>query len=106
MTKQRLSGWGRTAWTVADTVVPADENEVRTVVGSAGDRGVIARGLGRSYGAAAQNAGGQVLMMPGTAVGRPYSLDTSTGTVTAPAGMRELRTPPFPVSEPPLLPQQ
>ncbi len=87
MTKQRLSGWGRTAWTVADTVVPADENEVRTVVGSAGDRGVIARGLGRSYGAAAQNAGGQVLMMPGTAVGRPYSLDTSTGTVTAPAGM-------------------
>ena len=87
MTKQRLSGWGRTAWTVADTIVPADENEVRTVVGSAGDRGVIARGLGRSYGAAAQNAGGQVLMMPGTAVGRPYSLDTSTGTVTAPAGM-------------------
>jgi len=57
------------------------------VVGSAGDRGVIARGLGRSYGAAAQNAGGQVLMMPGTAVGRPYSLDTSTGIVTAPAGM-------------------
>ncbi|MFM8827373.1 MAG: FAD-dependent oxidoreductase, partial [Actinomycetota bacterium] len=87
MTKQRLSGWGRTAWTVADTLVPSDETEVRAAVGAVGDRGLIARGLGRSYGAAAQNAGGQVLLMPGTAVGRPYSLDATTGTVTAPAGM-------------------
>ncbi len=87
MTKQRLSGWGRTAWTVADTVSPADETEVRGTVVSAGSRGVIARGLGRSYGAAAQNAGGQVLLMPGTAVGRPYSLDQTSGNVTAPAGM-------------------
>ena len=87
MTKQRLSGWGRTAWTVADTVSPSDETEVRGTVVSAGSRGVIARGLGRSYGAAAQNAGGQVLLMPGTAVGRPYSLDQTSGNVTAPAGM-------------------
>ncbi|NBQ98951.1 MAG: FAD-binding oxidoreductase [Actinobacteria bacterium] len=87
MTKQRLSGWGRTAWTVSDTVVPADVEAIRTVVAASPHRGVIARGLGRSYGAAAQNAGGSVLLMPGTAVGAPYSLDDNTGIVTAPAGM-------------------
>lgn len=61
MTRERLSGWGRTAWTVADVVKTTDPDVIRSSVATAGERGAIARGLGRSYGAAAQNAGGRVV---------------------------------------------
>jgi decaprenylphospho-beta-D-ribofuranose 2-oxidase len=58
------------------------------------DRGVIARGLGRSYGDAAQNSGGRVVDL--TAVAGPLELDPAAGTVTVSGGvsldrlMREL----------------
>lgn len=87
MPKQRLSGWGRTAWTVSDTVLPTSEADLRTALTAAGERGVISRGLGRSYGAAAQNAGGQVLLMAGSPIGSTMELDETTGVLTAPAGM-------------------
>jgi decaprenylphospho-beta-D-ribofuranose 2-oxidase len=57
-----LTGWGRTAPTVA-TVQHTDTAHVADLLRDAGPRGVVARGLGRSYGDAAQNAGGGVLVL-------------------------------------------
>lgn len=60
-TDSLLTGWGLTMPTRARVVQARDVAEVVDAVTTRGPRGVLARGAGRSYGDAAQNAGGTVI---------------------------------------------
>jgi decaprenylphospho-beta-D-ribofuranose 2-oxidase len=73
-----LTGWGRTAPTAARIAG-------LEALDSPGPRGVIARGLGRAYGDAAQNAGGTVIDM--TARDRLLDFDADAGVARVEAGM-------------------
>ncbi|HEX8935971.1 MAG TPA: FAD-binding oxidoreductase, partial [Pseudonocardiaceae bacterium] len=80
-----LSGWGRTAPSTARVLIDPSVESIQRAVRGAGDRGVIARGLGRSYGDPAQNAGGLVIDMTGLA--RIHSLDAGSGLAVVDAGI-------------------
>ncbi len=87
-----LTGWGRTSPTVARVTEPEPSGSgpdvaaaLERLVAGAGARGVIARGLGRSYGDAAQNAGGDVVLMTG--LDRILDVDLEQATATVEAGV-------------------
>lgn len=80
-----LTGWGRTAPTSARVRRVCTAADVVRALAEAPSRGIVPRGLARSYGDAAQNAGGLVLDMEG--LDRSLSLDSVAGTVTVDAGM-------------------
>jgi decaprenylphospho-beta-D-ribofuranose 2-oxidase len=63
----------------------SDIGAIANAVKDAGPRGVIARGLGRSYGDPSQNAGGLVIDM--TALDRIHTVDAEAGTVDVDAGV-------------------
>lgn len=94
-TTESLTGWGRTAATTSQVLSTPDVELIVAAVKQVAEhnseapahlrRGVIARGLGRSYGDVAQNAGGIVVDM--TALDTIHSIDAATATVDVDAGV-------------------
>jgi decaprenylphospho-beta-D-ribofuranose 2-oxidase len=80
-----LTGWGRTAPTAARVVHVESAAAAEDLFASPPPRGVIARGLARSYGDAAQNSGG-VVVEPDR-MSALHSVDVESGVVTVGAGM-------------------
>ena len=95
LTTRSLYGWGRTAPSTAQILSTADVDTIAQAVKQVADenselpehkrRGVIARGMGRSYGDPAQNGGGLVVDM--TPLNRIHSIDPDTGIVDVDAGV-------------------
>ena len=81
--EQLLTGWGRTSPSLARVRAPQSVADIEQAIADVGPRGLLARGLGRSYGDAAQSGGATVLDMTGV---RVIDLDATAGTVTAGAG--------------------
>src|SRR5271169_7038958 len=87
-TRTRLMGFGRTAPSVAQVLSTADPEVIAKAVAQvadAGGRGVIARGLGRSYGDNAQNGGGLVIDM--TPLNKIHSIDSASGQADVDSGV-------------------
>ncbi len=82
----RLTGWGRVSPSSAELAEPATIDGAAQLLQAGADvRGVIARGLGRSYNNAAQSAGGLVIST--ARMNRIIELDATTGLVTCEAGV-------------------
>ena len=79
-----LSGWGRTNPVSAQVVHPTSVKQLQELICGAPPRSLIARGLGRSYGDAAQLKDGTVIELP--AFDR-IELDPASCSVTAGAGV-------------------
>lgn len=94
-TEKSLTGWGRTAPSTAHVLATPDVDTIIAAVRQVADenadkpahlrRGVIARGMGRSYGDPAQNGGGLVVdMQP---LNRIHSIDPDSALVEVDGGV-------------------
>ena len=82
-----LHGWGRASGPMSHLAHIDSVADAVSALRKSDDRGVVPRGLGRSYGDAAQNAGGTALDL--TKMNRILSVDASSepATVTVQAGV-------------------
>jgi decaprenylphospho-beta-D-ribofuranose 2-oxidase len=80
-----LTGWGRVEPTVASVSAPVDASQVAVALKEAPSRGVITRGLGRSYNNAAQNGGGEVIVT--TNLNRITAFDAVAGVAVCESGV-------------------
>jgi decaprenylphospho-beta-D-ribofuranose 2-oxidase len=81
---RRLFGWGRLSQVMAQVVQPSSVGQLQELISGAPPRSLIARGLGRSYGDAAQLKDGTVIEL--SAFDR-IDLDPVHGVATAGAGV-------------------
>ncbi len=79
-----LTGWGRTHPVAAQVVAPAGLQSLQELLRQAPPHSLIPRGLGRSYGDAAQLGDAAVIELGGF---QQIRLDPAAGTVTAGAGV-------------------
>ncbi|CAB0532834.1 FAD-binding oxidoreductase [Corynebacterium diphtheriae] len=92
---KKLTGWGRTAPTTAEVLSTPDLDVIVDAVRQVAEqndskpahlkRGVIARGMGRSYGDPAQNSGGFVVDMQ--ALNKIHSIDPESAIVDVDGGV-------------------
>ena len=82
--RELLTGWGRNPRSASHVARPISPDELTMAAKAAGPRGAIARGLGRSYGDQAMNAGG--LVVDATRVSGLLELDQRAGTARVLAG--------------------
>ncbi len=82
--KRPLTGWGRFPRSSAQVFRPERLGSLRRVLTDRNEPTVLARGMGRSYGDAALNAGGAVVLSE--RLDRLLSFDESTGVLVCEAG--------------------
>jgi len=82
--REIVTGWGRNPRSMSHVVRPTHADDLALAVKASGPRGAIVRGLGRSYGDQAMNAGG--LVVSSTEVSGLLELDHRAGTARVLAG--------------------
>jgi len=84
MSRTPLVGWGNNGGAVGELIL-AGERGLPAAITGANERGVIMRGLGRSYGDSAQNSGGRTVRLQSDPAS--ITIDTHAHTVTCGAGV-------------------